>query len=78
MAEVQDRHRKVATLRYGSHGLHEQSMETICKCRPCSVIAQVLADQEAEIADALRDEALPGQDPWTLAAWVRSGEWISE
>lgn len=72
MAEIQERHRNAAEARKFDVAAAGTTTQML------AIVAQALADQEAELAEALMDESLPGQDPWTLAAWVRSGEWSSD
>lgn len=53
MAEVQDRHRKAASV-YSSHGYDEP---IVCTCRNCTRTAQALADQEERVVELARQLA---------------------
>lgn len=53
MAEIQDRHRRAASL-YSSHGYDEP---IVCTCSNCTRTAQAIADQEATFIAWLKDGA---------------------
>ncbi len=80
MAEVQDRHTEAAC---DALGLDPKETWFALTASTVECCAQALADQEAEIADALGvaiiedDDGTPWPEEWNrpVAEWVSSGRW---